>query len=203
MYYFLFIILKNISALLLHFKGFKRHFAALWICELENWWFRFFDVTNRLLNNDMFSKLLTYRKHLQATCSCVLMSFRLWNFRYSKKIILWIQWTTDHQKVTKCDFQNEFSLSRNIRIKKKAIENNSLGAHFVLKLFFDNFNFWHTLFSKIMSIFHLFIFGQNSCILGPTIFEIPQSKWHGRSYIKKLISIKTLHPPTFILFYGN
>ena len=35
-YYFLFI-------------TFKRHFAALWIREFVNSWFRFFDVTNKLL----------------------------------------------------------------------------------------------------------------------------------------------------------
>ena len=38
-YYFLFITLKTVSALLFHFKGFKRHFAAL--RELVNSWFRF------------------------------------------------------------------------------------------------------------------------------------------------------------------
>ena len=35
--------------MLFHFKGFKKHFAALKIRELENSWFRFFDVTNSTL----------------------------------------------------------------------------------------------------------------------------------------------------------
>ena len=34
--------------MLFHFRGFKRHFAALQIRGLENWWFCFFDVTIRL-----------------------------------------------------------------------------------------------------------------------------------------------------------
>ena len=33
---------KTFKALLFHFKGFMRHFAALWICELENWLIRGF-----------------------------------------------------------------------------------------------------------------------------------------------------------------
>ena len=34
--------------MLFHFKGFKRHFAALKIGEFVNSWFQFFDVKNRL-----------------------------------------------------------------------------------------------------------------------------------------------------------
>ena len=62
------------------------------------------------------------------------------------------------------------------------------------KVFFSNFNFWTTLFSKIMPNFwqtgaprilkiqcfplSILIFGQKSCFLGPTIFKIQQPNWY-------------------------
>ena len=62
------------------------------------------------------------------------------------------------------------------------------------KNIFSNFNFWTTLFSKIMPNFwqtgaphilkiqwfplSILIFGQKSCFLGPTIFKIPQPNWY-------------------------
>ena len=62
-------------------------------------------------------------------------------------------------------------------------KNNILWAHILLKLFFDNFNFWTALFSKIMPNFwqtvsgwiqkvqwfplSTLIFVQRSCFLGP------------------------------------
>ena len=62
------------------------------------------------------------------------------------------------------------------------------------KTFFSNFNFWTTLFSKIMPNFwwtvshrriflkefplSMLILGQKSCILGPIIFNFPQPNWH-------------------------
>ena len=65
---------------------------------------------------------------------------------------------------------------------------------FLCKIFFSNFNFWTTLFSKIMSNFwwtvtpcilkilwfplSILIFGQKSWCLGPTIFKIPQPNWY-------------------------
>jgi hypothetical protein len=59
---------------------------------------------------------------------------------------------TVRQKVPKSDFQSEFSISRIIQNFQIffffQIKDNSLEAHFLL----------------------------NSCILGPTIFEIPQPK---------------------------
>ena len=61
-------------------------------------------------------------------------------------------------------------------------------------MFFSNSNFWTTLFSKIMPNFwrtgapHILkiqrfplsmsILGQKACILGPTIFKIPQPNWY-------------------------
>ena len=33
------------------------------------------------------------------------------------------------------------------------IKNNDLGAHFLLKLFFETFKFWYTLYSRIMIAF--------------------------------------------------
>ena len=80
--------------------------------------------------------------------------------------------------------------------KKKSFKNINLGDQFLLKLktFFSNINFWTTLFSKIMPNFwwtvshrriflkkfplSMLILGQKSCILGPTIFKIPQPNWH-------------------------
>ena len=58
MYYFLFITLKNILSLAFTFQGFKRilqHF------KFVNWWFRFFDVTNRLLVHENLSRVPEYK----------------------------------------------------------------------------------------------------------------------------------------------
>ena len=88
------------------------------------------------------------------------------------------------QKVPKSYFQSQFSMS-----------NINLGDHFLWKTFFSNFNFWTTLFSKIMPNFwrtgaprilkiqrfplSMSFLGQKACILGPTIFKIPQPNWQG------------------------
>ena len=73
-----------------------------------------------------------------------------------------------------------------------SLMNINLGDHFLIKTFFSNFNFWTTLFSKIMPNFwrtgipcnhkmqwfplSMLIFGQKSCFLGPTIFST--TNWH-------------------------
>ena len=110
--------------------------------------------------------------------------------------ILWIQWITIRQKVPKSYFQSWFSMSKidGIILIFFSLMNINLGDHFFLKTFFSNFNFWTILFSKIMPNFwwtviprihkiqwfplSMLIFGQKSCFLGPTIFEIPQPNWH-------------------------
>ena len=48
--------------------------------------------------------------------------------------------TGGRQKVSKSDFQSEFSMSRIIRIFFP-MKNTNVGAHFLLKLFFDYFYF--------------------------------------------------------------
>ena len=74
---------------------------------------------------------------------------------------------------------------KNIHIRISILE-----TIFCKKTFFCNFNFWTTLFSKIVPNFwrigapcslkkqwfplSLLIFGQKSCFLAPTIFKIPQ-----------------------------
>ena len=61
----------------------------------------------------------------------------------------------DSQKEPKSDFQSEFSMSKIIRIFLFffSLKNIILGANFSLLTFFDNFNFYSTLFSKMMSNF--------------------------------------------------
>ena len=60
------------------------------------------------------------------------------------------------RKVQKLDFQSAFSTSKNVRISL----NYRLGAHFLLKWFFDNFNFQTTFLLKV-SIFWKQISSQN------------------------------------------
>ena len=88
--------------------------------------------------------------------------------------------------------------------KIDSFKNISLGHYFLKQTFFSNFNFWTTLFSKIMPNFwqtvaprilkiqwfplSTLIFGQKSYFLGPTIFKIPQPNWH--SYIEHKNAIK-------------
>ena len=59
------------------------------------------------------------------------------------------------QKVPKSDFQSEFSMSKIIRIFLIffSMKNKGLGAHFLLKSFFCNFNFKTPLLLKSCSIF--------------------------------------------------
>ena len=105
-----------------------------------------------------------------------------------KKIL---RWSMVHQKGPKLYFQSQFSIPKINRIfsKKKIIKR----PFFVKKYFFSNFNFWTTLFSKIMPYFwrigaprilkiqwfplSILIFGQKSYFLGPTILKIPQLNW--------------------------
>ena len=93
-------------------------------------------------------------------------------------------------------FQSQFSMSKinGIFSKKNSFKNINLGDNFLKKTFFFNYNFWTTLFSKIMPNFwrtgapsslkiqrfplSMLILGQKPCILGPTIFKIPQPNWH-------------------------
>ena len=60
------------------------------------------------------------------------------------------------RKVQKLDFQSEFSMSKIIRIFLNffSLKNNRLGAHFLLKMIFDNFKFKKkTLLLKLGQIF--------------------------------------------------
>ena len=68
-----------------------------------------------------------------------------------KYCILLIDVVGRWQKEPKLDFQSQFSLSKIIRIFRKNLANNmNLGAPFLLLTLSDNFNFWSTLFSKMM-----------------------------------------------------
>ena len=60
-----------------------------------------------------------------------------------------------HRKVLKLDFQSEFSMSKITRIFLIffSLRNKILGAHFLLKWFFGNFNFKTTSNGKIMPDF--------------------------------------------------
>ena len=59
------------------------------------------------------------------------------------------------RKVQKLDFQSEFSMSKIIRISLIffSLKNNMLGAHFLLRWFFDNIKFKRTLLLKLGQIF--------------------------------------------------
>ena len=59
------------------------------------------------------------------------------------------------QKVPKSDFQSQFSMSKIIRIFLIffSLKNISLEEGFLLLSFFENFNFWTTLFSKMVPNF--------------------------------------------------
>ena len=94
--------------------------------------------------------------------------------------------------------QRSTSLSKSAKIVLSKsnfyVKNRLRRSFFVKKTFFSNFNFWTTLFYKIMPNFwrtgappilkiqwfplSILIFGQNSCFLGPTIFKIPQPNWY-------------------------
>ena len=82
--------------------------------------------------------------------------------------------------------------------KKKIIQEYQFRRPFFKKTFFSNSNFWTTLFSKIMPYFwrtgaprilkiqrfplSMAWSWQKACILGPTIFKIPQPNWHYYSF---------------------
>ena len=101
--------------------------------------------------------------------------------------ILRIQGAPLCQKVLISYFQSQFSMPK------------------IDRTFFFNFNFWTTLFSKIMPNFWrigaprilkiqwfpliILIFGQRSCFLGPTIFKIPQPNWYMPTYIRSILFI--------------
>ena len=59
------------------------------------------------------------------------------------------------QKWQNSDFQSQFSMSKIIQIFLNffSLKNMILGAHFLLLTFFENFNFYSTLFTKNMLIF--------------------------------------------------
>ena len=83
--------------------------------------------------------------------------------------ILRIQWMSVHQKVHNSDFQSDHPIFSKKKIQLK------IGAHFLLYLFFDNFNFWRNFWwtfihciHKIQSFpFSMLIFGPNFGFLGP------------------------------------
>ena len=58
-------------------------------------------------------------------------------------------------KVQKLDFQSECSMSKIIRffLNLFSLKNNSLGAHFLLRCFFDHFKFKKTLLLNLGQIF--------------------------------------------------
>ena len=62
--------------------------------------------------------------------------------------VTWVSWVKNQQKF---EFQSWFSTSKIslIILKKKTCENVRLGEQLVLVLFFDNFNFWKSLFLKL------------------------------------------------------
>ena len=62
---------------------------------------------------------------------------------------------TSHQKVPKSDFQSQFSMSKIIRIFLIifSLKNISLEEGFVLLSYIKNFNFWTTLFFKMVPNF--------------------------------------------------
>ena len=80
-------------------------------------------------------------------------------------------------------------------------------AHFLLKSFFDHFNFWYTLFSKIMpnvwrTVIHCCIYkvqifmlisGQKSCFLEPT------PSWNSTTEMTLVSKYIISAPPNFIM----
>ena len=124
-------------------------------------------------------------------------SYILHNVNKGIRCILRLRGAPVCQKVPKSYFQSQFSVSKINRIfsKIKIIwEYQFRRPFFVKKNIFSNFNFWTTLFSKIMPNFwrtgaphilkiqwfplSILIFCQKSCFLGPTIFKIPQPNWY-------------------------
>ena len=83
-----------------------------------------------------------------------------------------------------------------------SIKNNSLAAHFALRVFFDNFNFWHTLLPKIMPNFWWTKYNDFLQVcwflaINLAFYDPPSLKFHNRNdieLIKKLNAIweKTL-----------
>ena len=74
------------------------------------------------------------------------------------KMIFCLTFTDVHrgrQKVPKSDFQSQFSMSKIIQIFLIffSLKNISLEEGFLLLSFFENFNFWTTLFSKMVPNF--------------------------------------------------
>ena len=129
------------------------------------------------------------------------MSVWFWNFKdgvslnakflsknqYAQRIFFEtiLQWIMVFQKVPKLYFQSQFLMSK---IKFKNI---NLGDHFLYKHFFLTSilepiyfrklcpKFWRTGAPCILKIqWFPLIFGQQSCILGPTILKIPQPNWY-------------------------
>jgi len=75
-----------------------------------------------------------------------------------RKIIFWFDFhrcSHGSSKVPKSDFQSQFSKSKIIRIVQIffSLKNISLEEGFLLLSFFENFNFWTTLFSKMVPNF--------------------------------------------------
>ena len=94
--------------------------------------------------------------------------------------ILWIQWMTVCQKVTKSDLKNEISTSRIIEnfLIFFSIKNDSLfrGGSFCQNHILNKFEALYVL-SQIMPDEYV-ILSQPSCFLGPTNKEILQPNWH-------------------------
>ena len=84
--------------------------------------------------------------------------FSLKQTKLSQKLppsILSIDVVRSCQKVQKCDFENQFSMSKyglNPFKQKKTITSIIFGAHFLLLTYFDN-KIFKTLFSKMMPNF--------------------------------------------------
>ena len=73
---------------------------------------------------------------------------------YSKEIIVLCEYNEwlFFKKMPKSDFQSEFLYQESSELFIQ-LKSNNLGAHFCYNFFFDNFNFWRTLFYKIMPNF--------------------------------------------------
>ena len=112
--------------------------------------------------------------------------------------------------------------------QKKIIWKYQFGRPFSVKNILFKFNFWTTLFSKIIPNFwqigapgilkiqwfplSILIFGQKSCFFGPTIFKIPQPNWYYMATAntglfstaqKKMYSSCTQGILSFIKFWVN
>ena len=74
-------------------------------------------------------------------------------------IFFWFDFHRCCQKVPESDFQSQFSTSKIIRIFLIffSLKNISLGACFLFLSFFENFNFWTTLFTKMVPNFWWFV----------------------------------------------